>query len=67
VVVCVATDGREDFEKRMVLREEELEARAVESRVHLLRRGKKGGKLDLLNRLSIGWLEGALCEDLLSE
>ena len=67
MIICVATDGREDFEKSLVLSEEELLGKASDSPLHLLSKGKKVGRLELLNRLSIGILEGALNDDFQTE
>jgi hypothetical protein len=39
----------------------------TDSRVHLLGKGRRAGKMDLMNRLSIGLLEGAQSEDLLTD
>lgn len=60
LVVCLATDGREDFENGMVITEDFLEKKLEQESSWFWKMRQSKGELELKNLLSIAELEG--CE-----
>ena len=58
LAVCIATDGREDFEKGLVVTEEMLEKKLISEESWPWRKECPEGGLELKNRLSISMMEG---------